>query len=89
MYGKGISRISEILDLAVEFDIIQKRGSWFRYNGEPIGQGADSAMQFLEEDLELCNSIEKQVRNKLNGIVEETNNLETDTVASKEKINAV
>lgn len=71
MYGKGISRVSEILDLAVQFDIIQKRGSWFRYNGEPIGQGADSAMQFLEEDPTLCDSIEQQVRNQLNGIIEE------------------
>ena len=71
MYGKGISRVSEILDLAVQFDIIQTRGSWFRYNGEPIGQGADSAMQFLEEDPSLCDSIEQQVRNQLNGIIEE------------------
>jgi len=71
MYGKGISRVSEILDLAVEYDIIQKRGSWFRFNGEPIGQGSDSAMQFLEEDPTLCDSIELQVRNKLNGIEEE------------------
>lgn len=67
MYGKGISRIAEILDLAVEFDIIEKRGSWFRYDGEPIGQGADSAMQFLEEDAELADKIEKTVRAKLRG----------------------
>ncbi len=67
MYGKGISKISEILDLAVEFDIIQKRGSWFRYDGEPIGQGADSAMQFLEEDPALCAKIEQIVRAKLKG----------------------
>ncbi len=67
MYGQGTSRIAEILDLAVEFDIIQKRGSWFRYDGEPIGQGADAAMQFLEEDTELCDKIEKVVRAKLSG----------------------
>ena len=67
LYGKGISRISEVLDLAVEYDIIQKRGSWFRYNGEPIGQGADAAMQFLEEDPSLCDNIEAQVRTKLKG----------------------
>ena len=64
-YGKGISRLGEILDLAVEFDIIQKRGSWYRYDGEPIGQGADSALQFLAEDPELCNQIEKTVRAKV------------------------
>lgn len=65
MYGKGISRIAEILDMAVEHDIIEKRGSWFRYDGEPIGQGADSAMQFLEEDPTLCKKIESTIREKL------------------------
>jgi len=65
LYGKGISRISEILDLAVEYDIIEKRGSWYRYEGEPIGQGTDAAMQFLEEDEELCKKIELIVREKL------------------------
>ncbi len=65
MYGKGISRIAEILDMAVEHDIIEKRGSWFRYDGEPIGQGADAAMQFLEEDKELCAKIEAIIRAKL------------------------
>jgi recombination protein RecA len=67
MYGKGISRISEILDLAVEYDLIEKRGSWFRHGGEPIGQGSDAAMQFLEEDPELANKIEAKVRKKLRG----------------------
>ncbi|PWN05166.1 recombinase RecA [Rhodohalobacter mucosus] len=65
LYGKGISRISEILDLAVEYDIIEKRGSWYRYEGEPIGQGTDAAMQFLEEDEELTAKIESTVRKKL------------------------
>src|SRR6056297_281773 len=65
LYGKGISKISEILDLAVEYDIIEKRGSWYRYDGEPIGQGTDAAIQFLEEDEELANKIEQTVRKKL------------------------
>lgn len=65
LYGKGISRISEILDLAVEYDIIEKRGSWYRYEGEPIGQGTDAAIQFLEEDEKLANKIEATVREKL------------------------
>jgi len=62
MYGKGISRIAEILDLAVEFDIIQKRGSWYRYDGEPIGQGSDNAIEFLESDPELIDKIEERIR---------------------------
>lgn len=65
MYGKGISRVAELLDLAVEYDIIEKRGSWYRYDGEPIGQGTDAAMQFLEEDEKLAAKIEESVRKKL------------------------
>lgn len=65
MYGKGISRIAELLDLAVEFDIIQKRGSWYRYDGEPIGQGSDAAIEFLENDPELTAKIEETVRAEL------------------------
>lgn len=66
MYGQGISRIAEILDLAVEFDIIQKRGSWYRYDGEPIGQGSDNAIEFLESDPELIEKIENQIRQEMN-----------------------
>ncbi|HMB97518.1 MAG TPA: recombinase RecA [Balneolaceae bacterium] len=65
LYGKGISKISEILDLAVEYDIIEKRGSWYRYDGDPIGQGTDAAIQFLEEDPKLTANIEQIVREKL------------------------
>ncbi len=65
MYGQGISRLAELLDLAVEKDIIQKRGSWYRYDGEPIGQGADAAMQFLEEDKALTDSIQQRILDEL------------------------
>ncbi len=65
LYGKGISRLDELLDLAVEFDIIEKRGSWYRYDGEPIGQGTDAATQFLEEEPELTQQIEETVRSKM------------------------
>ncbi len=89
MYGKGISRISEILDLAVEYDIIEKRGSWFRYDGEPIGQGSDAAMQFLEEDPELAGKIEKKVRAKLMGELTEEEQQEKSKEKKKEKEAAV
>ena len=62
LYGKGISRLAEVLDLAVTNDIIQKRGSWYRYDGDPLGQGADAAIQFMEEDPALAAKIEAQVR---------------------------
>ncbi|MFO7799885.1 recombinase RecA [Rhodohalobacter sp.] len=83
LYGKGISRINEVLDLAVEYDIIEKRGSWYRYDGEPIGQGTDAAIQFLEEDEELANKIEQTVRIKLmpddKPAEDETNKKEKET----------
>ena len=66
MYGKGLSRIAELLDLAVEFDIIEKRGSWYRYDGEPIGQGSDNAIEFLESDPELTEQIEETIRAEMN-----------------------
>ncbi|MDX1586479.1 MAG: recombinase RecA [Balneolaceae bacterium] len=66
MYGKGISRTAELLDLAVEFDIIEKRGSWYRYDGEPIGQGSDNAIEFLESDPDLTEQIEETIRAEMN-----------------------
>lgn len=65
MYGVGISRVAEVLDLAVEIDLIQKRGSWYRFNGDPIGQGADAAMQFLQEDPVLFEEIYQKVKEHL------------------------
>ena len=50
MYGKGISRTGELLDLAVELDIIKKGGSWFRYNGQKLGQGRDNVKELLKND---------------------------------------
>ncbi|MCW9707752.1 recombinase RecA [Fodinibius salsisoli] len=66
MYGKGISRLAEVLDMAVEYDIIEKRGSWYRYGGEPIGQGTDNAIEFLKSDPELAENIEQMVRDEMN-----------------------
>lgn len=83
LYGKGISRVSEILDLAVEYDIIEKRGSWYRYDGEPIGQGTDAAIQFLEEDEELRDRIEVIVREKLMPTRKEDEKPEKESKESK------
>lgn len=87
LYGKGISRVSEILDLAVQYDIIEKRGSWYRYDGEPIGQGTDAAIQFLEEDEELRNSIEATVREKLMPTLEEEEKTDKKSKSNKKKKN--
>ena len=62
IYGKGVSRYGEILDLAVDRDIIDKSGAWFSYEGEKIGQGRENAKKYLEENLNLCDEIETKIR---------------------------
>jgi recombination protein RecA len=64
MFGKGISRSGDILDLAVNFDIVNKAGAWYSYNGEKIGQGRENTKIYLEEHPEFMEDIEKQVREK-------------------------
>ena len=61
MYGKGISRMGELLDLAIKLEIIQKSGSWFSYNEDRLGQGRDNVKEFLERDTELAAEIDAKV----------------------------
>ncbi len=65
MYGNGICRAGELLDLAVQREIVQKSGAWFAYSGERIGQGRDNARLYLEERPETAAAIEAQVRQAL------------------------
>ncbi|AEE96009.1 recombinase RecA [Mahella australiensis] len=62
IYGEGISRESDILDLAVDQDIIAKSGSWYSYNDNRIGQGKENAKQFLKDNPEICRDIEEKIR---------------------------
>ncbi|MBZ4666551.1 recombinase RecA [Mahella sp.] len=62
IYGEGISRESDILDLAVDQDIIVKSGSWYSYNDNRIGQGKENAKQFLKDNPEICRDIEEKIR---------------------------
>ena len=71
IFGMGISNESCILDLAVQYDIIQKSGAWFSYNGEKIGQGKENVRKLLVENVELCEEIEAKVREKFMPKVEE------------------
>ena len=66
LYGKGISREGNILDLAVNLDIIEKSGSWFSYNGDKIAQGRENTKKYLLENPEIANEIEKKVRDNFN-----------------------
>ena len=65
MYGQGISKWSELIDLAVQMDIIQKSGSWFSMGDDRIGQGKDSVKTYLQERPELAEQVEAQVRENL------------------------
>lgn len=70
IYGKGISRDGEILDLAVEGDIVEKSGAWYAYNGEKIGQGRENAKNFLIEHPAIFEEVEEKVKAQLFGTEE-------------------
>ena len=73
MFGKGISKEGDLLDLAANIDVINKSGAWYAYNGEKIGQGRENAKQFLMNNPEICIEVEKLVREhyQLEGSVEQ------------------
>ena len=62
MYGQGISKEGNVLDMAVNLDIVQKAGSWFSYNGERIGQGRENVKTYLKENPEILKEVEEKVR---------------------------
>ena len=62
MYGEGISKYAELVDLAVKLDIVHKSGSWFSMGDERIGQGRDSVKQYFMENPEICDQVEEQIR---------------------------
>ena len=83
LYGKGISREGNILDLAVNLDIIEKSGSWFSYNGNKIAQGRENTKKYLLENPDITNEIEKKVRDNFNkafenSLTKENENQEED-----------
>lgn len=65
MYGKGISKEGCILDLAVEYDVVRKSGTWFSYGEDRIGQGKMNVAEFLKQNPDMCNEIEAKLRDKL------------------------
>jgi recombination protein RecA len=62
IYGEGISRIGEIVDLAVQADVILKSGSWFSYEGNKIGQGRENVKEFLKQNPQIAQEIESKIR---------------------------
>jgi recombination protein RecA len=75
MYGLGISKEGNILDTGVNADIINKAGSWYSYGDYKLGQGRENAKDFLKENKDVCDEIEKKIRIKFGLIEEETNNV--------------
>ncbi|MDE0471230.1 MAG: recombinase RecA [Ekhidna sp.] len=67
MYGKGISKSGEIVDIGVELNVIQKSGSWFSYNDNKLGQGRDAVKALIEDNPELMEELEKNIKEKLDG----------------------
>ena len=82
MFGKGISREGDILDLAAKINVVDKIGSWYAYNGDKIGQGRENAKTFLREHPELMEDIENRVRQEFNLPV---SNITMDSVNAVEK----
>jgi len=62
MYGEGISKIGELIDMGVKAGIVEKSGSWFSFNNQRIGQGKEAARQFLKDNAKIANEIEKKIR---------------------------
>jgi recombination protein RecA len=70
MYGEGISKIGEIIDLGVQADIIDKSGAWYSYKDEKIGQGRENTKQFLKDNPSLLEEIETRIRSNSNSVEE-------------------
>ena len=71
MYGEGISKIGEILDLGVKAGLVEKSGSWFSYDSIRIGQGRENAKQYLKDNPEVCDRLEAAIRGRTDQVAEE------------------
>ena len=70
VFGEGISKIGEIVDLGVEFDVIKKSGSWFSYGESKLAQGRDAVKQLLTDNPELTEEIEAKIREQIKNVTE-------------------
>ena len=88
MFGKGISKEGDILDLAAKENIVEKSGGWYAYNGSKIGQGRENAKNFLQANQELCQEIEAKVRAKygLDGAAADEGSAEREADAQEPKL---
>ncbi len=84
MYGEGVSKEGELVDLAAEIDILEKSGAWYSYNGEKVGQGKENVKALLKENPELCAEIEYKVREHY-GILTDEQKAEKKKTSKKEE----
>ena len=73
MYGEGISKYGELLDLAVKMDVVRKSGAWFYYGEERLGQGRDNVKEYIKNNPEFCAEIEAKVREGINNLISARN----------------
>jgi len=85
IYGQGISREGELIDLGVKAGIIEKAGSWFSYDSQRIGQGRENAKQFLKEHSDIASKIEKAVRDNARGIIEDITDKGSASIRAEEE----
>ncbi|MCR5161338.1 MAG: recombinase RecA [Lachnospiraceae bacterium] len=83
MFGKGISKTGDLIDLAVKNDIVEKSGAWFAYGGSKIGQGRENAKQYLADNPEIMNEIDHKLRVKLGLIADDTEQSVPDNPAGE------
>ena len=84
MFGKGISKTGDILDLAAECSVVNKSGAWYAYEGEKLGQGRENSKTYLQQHPEMCDEIEKKIREHY-GLNKEGQQDEADKTGKKEK----
>jgi len=85
MYGEGISKLGELVDLGVKAGVVEKSGAWFSYKGEKIGQGRENSKIFLKENPTIANEIELAVRNQSEDIADQALEANDEEEASEEE----
>ncbi|HAB66806.1 MAG TPA: recombinase RecA [Firmicutes bacterium] len=84
MYGEGVSKEGEIVDLATEIDVLEKSGAWYSYNGEKIGQGKENVKAYLKDNPDICNELEYKIREHYDILTDEDKKEKKSTNKKKE-----
>jgi recombination protein RecA len=87
IYGEGVSKIGEIIDLGVKFEILEKSGSWYAFKGNKIGQGKENTKNYLKENPKIAQEVEELVRQKASFVIsgEKNNNQKIDAENAKDE----